>query len=119
MRPNTSTNATRASAAGAALLRMRSCRPGSFHIGNASGLATGVVWKGALTTRTESPRSLLKPMPCCTRAVSFSSSSADSGVLLLLPLASMIVRWLTTTAALRRRTWPEALRVTLTFLSTS
>jgi hypothetical protein len=73
-----------------------------------------------LTTRTESPRSWLKPMPCCTSAVSFSTSSVGqrrAGGLALGVGAD--VRWFTTTAACRRRTVPVALRVTRTVLSTS
>jgi hypothetical protein len=82
---------------------------------------TGVLstWNGAFTTFTESPRAWLKPTLSRTSAVSFSISSLDSGTLVVLPLASVVLRWLTTTAAFRRLTLPLALRVTRTVLSTS
>jgi hypothetical protein len=115
----TSTSPSSASAAGAAAARSRSCSQGCCHSGVSSTFGGASLWKGALTTRTESPRSALKPMPCCTSAVSLSSSSADSGVLTGLPLASTLWRWFTTTAALRRRTVPVALRVTRTVRSIS
>ena len=77
------------------------------------------VLNGVLMSLTESPRSLEKPIASCTSEVSFSTSSLDSGVLLVLPLAAVVTRWLTTTAAFRRLTLPVALRVTRTVLSTS
>ena len=80
---------------------------------------TGSTLNGALMTLTESPRSFLKPMVSRTSAVSFSISSVSSGTCVVLPLASVTVRLLTTTAAFRRLTLPVALRVTRTVLSTS
>ncbi len=70
-------------------------------------------------TLTESPRSLLKPIDSRTSAVSFSISSLVSGTCVVLPLASVTLRLLTTTAALSRLTLPVALLVTRTVLSTS
>ena len=52
---------------------------------------------GALMTLTESPRSLLKPIDSRTSAVIFSISSAPSGTCVVLPLASVTLRLLTTT----------------------
>ncbi len=92
---------------------------GCFHSGSGSILADGSTLNGALMTFTESPRSCLKPMLSRTSAVSFSTSSADSGVVVVLPFASVTLRWFTTTAAFRRLTVPVALRVTRTVLSTS
>jgi hypothetical protein len=74
---------------------------------------------GALITLTESPRVWSKPMASWTSAVSLSISSCVSGVLVVLPLASVVTFWLTTTAAFRWRTRPVALRVTRTVRSTS
>ena len=70
-------------------------------------------------TLTESPRSLLKPIDSRTSAEIFSISSAPSGTCVVLPLASVTLRLLTTTAALSRLTLPVALLVTRTVLSTS
>ncbi|MCY1537975.1 hypothetical protein D9M68_734960 [compost metagenome] len=75
--------------------------------------------KTALTTLTESPRSLLKPMVSRTRAVICSSCSGGMAAVVSLPPLSVLLRWLTTTAALRRRTVPLASRTTFTVLSTS
>ena len=73
----------------------------------------------ALTTLTESPRSLLKPMVSRTSAVICSSWAAGMGVVVSLPALSVAVRWLITTAALRRLIWPLDSRTTFTVLSTS
>ncbi|MCY1559634.1 hypothetical protein D9M68_966890 [compost metagenome] len=83
---------------------------------SSTGLAT---LKTALTTLTESPRSLLKPMVSRTSAVICSSCSGGIGEETSLPLLSVALRWLITTAALRRRTVPLASRTTFTVLSTS
>ena len=91
---------------------------GCFHHVMSLGVAVSIL-NGALITLTESPRSFLKPMLSWTSAVSLSSSSVVSGTWVVLPLASVTARLLTTTAALRRLTVPLALRVTRTVLSTS
>ncbi|MCG3189098.1 MAG: hypothetical protein LKCHEGNO_01341 [Burkholderiaceae bacterium] len=120
MTPAITSSATSTSAAGTAAARTRSSSHGCCHSGSASpALGTGSARNGTLISLTESPRCLLKPMLSCTSAVSFSISSLDSGVLVVLPLASVSTRWFTTTAALSRFTVPVALRVTRTVLSTS
>ena len=83
-------NTIRASArpAGTAAARSMSMISGCFH----SGMSTFPIFstlKGALITFTESPRSCLKPMLSCTSAVSLAISSLLSGVVLVLPLASV------------------------------
>ncbi|MFO1286576.1 MAG: hypothetical protein U1F49_08595 [Rubrivivax sp.] len=87
------------SATGAAVLLSRSTSHGCCHSGVLSAAGAGSVRKGALMTFTWSPRSLEKPMPCCTSAVSCSSSFSVSATEVVLPLASVTERWLTTTAA--------------------
>ena len=116
--PKNTSSATRPRPAGTAAARNMSITSGCFHSGSAV-VFTGSTLNGALMTLTESPRSLLKPMLSRTSALSFSISSSDSGVVTVLPLASMLLRWFTTTAAFRRLTVPVALRVTRTVLSTS
>ena len=118
-RPNTIASATSASAAGVAALRTRSMNSSCFHSGWSAALGIASTLNGTLISLTESPRSLEKPIASCTSAVSFSTSSPDSGVLVVLPLGAVVTRWLTTTAALSRLTLPVDARVTRTVLSTS
>ena len=118
-RPNRIISATSTRAAGVAAVRSRSITQSCCQIGTSAGLGMASTLNGALISFTESPRSLLKPIASCTSAVSFSTSSADSGVLLVLPLGAVTTRWFTTTAAFRRLTLPVELRVTRTVLSSS
>ena len=75
--------------------------------------------KGEFMRLTESPRSWLKPIASRTRAVICSTCSGGNASVTIAPLSLVMLRWLTTTAALRRRTVPVAPRVTRTVLSTS
>ncbi len=118
-RPSTTTTATSASASGSAAPRSSSCSQGCCHSGSGSGSTSAGVRNGAEITRTESPRSRLKPMLSWTSAVSLSISSCGRACVVSRPRASVVLRWLTTTAALTRRTVPVAARVTRTVLSTS
>ena len=90
-RPNTISSATSASAAGhgarRAPGRSAGLLPQRQRLDRGAGVSTR---NGALITLTESPRSWLKPMLSCTSAVSLSISSLVSGVLVVLPLASVV-----------------------------
>ncbi len=88
------------------------------HAGSATSLVFSTL-KGAFTTFTESPRTWLKPMVSRTRAVICSSCAAGMATVVSLPFLSVVVRWLITTAALRRLIWPLDSRTTFTVLSTS
>ena len=117
---NTISSATNARAAGMAAARSMSCTQTCFQTGSSSAFgAAGSGRKAALMTLTVSPRSLLTPRPCSTRAVSFSSSSGVSGVDVVRPRASVVTRWFTTTAADRRLMLPVALRTVFCVRSTS
>ena len=121
-RPKRTSSATSASASRhGARLRSRSSSLGLLpqrqrrrRVGAASTL------NGALITLTESPRSLLKPMLSLhQRGQLLDLLVRQRHACVVLPLASVPLRWLTTTAAFRRLTLPVALRVTRTVLSTS